>query len=283
MAIVKILSRHSPTYATLVRYVLQYAGNEVKTRGTIVYTQNLRSDSVDGYIREFIENEAFRRTRRKDSISLYHEIISFNSIEKRHIFTQGVIEDLAHEYMRLRGDKAVILAYPHFDQSHIHLHFCVSALQYRTGISAGLSKQKLQELKLAFQHYHKEHYPELTKSEPQHGRGGAYLTHGQWHAKRSDEIAHIIQQCFDMATTQNDFLASLRDAGLHHYERNGIPTGIAYKGAKFRFSRLLGERELDSLPIDRSEEERALAEIRVIRKRQLERDGRSREVEDRER
>lgn len=194
-----------------------------------------------------------------------------------------MINDSAHEYMRLRGDKGVILGYPHWDREHVHLQFCVSALEYRTGKSFGLSKQQLQELKVSFQEYHKQHYPELNKSAPEHGRGGAYLTHGQWHAKRREEITHIVQQCFNKAATQNEFLSLLRDADLHHYERDGIPTGITHEGAKFRFLRLLGERELNSLPIDRSEEEQALAEIQNIQERQHERDDRSRNMEDRER
>jgi len=266
-----------------VRYVLRYIANEDKARDSLIYTQNLRSDSVEGYVKEFVENEAFRRNNRSDQIHLYHEIVSFSAEENREKITPAMIDDLAKEYMRLRGENGVIVANAHYDRTHIHLHFCVSALQYRTGVSFGLSKQQLQELKVSFQEYHQKHYPELTQSAPEHGRGGAYLTHGQWHAKRREDITHTVQQCFDRAITQNEFLTLLRDADLHHYERNGMPVGITHEGAKFRFSRLLEDRELDSLPIDCSEEEQVLAEIRNIRERQKERDDRSRDVEDRER
>jgi hypothetical protein len=228
-----------------------------------------------GYVKEFIENEAFRRQSRSDQIHLFHEIVSFGEGENREAITAAMIDDLAHEYMRLRGDTGVMLGYTHWDKNHVHIHFCVSALQYRIGKSFGLNKQQLQELKLSFQEYHKKHYPELTKSAPQHGRGGTYLTHGQWHAKRREDIMQTVQQCFDRATTQNEFLALLRDADLHHYERDGVPTGITYEGAKFRFSRLLAGRELSNLSIDRSEEEQILAEIRSIRERQKERDDRA--------
>jgi len=282
MAIVKILSRHNPSYDSLVKYVLRYVSNEKKSNDSLTYTQNLRSDNINGYVKEFIENEAFRRNVRTDQIHLFHEIVSFG-VAEREIITPAMIDDLARRYMRLRGDASVMLGYPHFDRDHIHLHFCVSALQYRTGKSAGLSKQQLQELKLSFQEYHKQHYPELTKSAPQHGRGGAYLTHGQWHAKRRKEVEQTVQQCFDKAKTQNEFLALMRDADLHHYERNGIATGITHEGVKFRFSKLLEDRELSSLPIDRSEEEQTLAEIRDIRIRQSERDDRSRDMDERER
>jgi hypothetical protein len=261
-----------------MRYILRYVVNEEKSHNSVVYTQNLRSDTLDGYVKEFVQNEAFRRNVRKDNIHMYHEVVSLSADENKAVITPAMIDDLAHEYMRLRGETGVIVGSVHYDREHVHLHFCVSALQYRTGKSFGLSKQQLKELKLSFQEYHKEHYPELTKSAPEHGRGGAYLTHGQWHAKRREEITQTVQQCFDRATTQNEFLTLLRDADLHHYERNGIPTGITHEGAKFRFSKLLEDRELSSLPTDRNEEERVLTEIRSIRERQRERDDRSRDI-----
>src|ERR1700761_1439246 len=154
MAIVKILSRHSPTYRSLVRYVLRYVANEEKSGWGAVYTQNLRSDNIDGYISEFVTNEAFRQYTRTDEIKIFHEIVSFGASENREAITAAMIDDLAHEYMRLRGDTGVILGYPHWDKNHMHLHFCVSALQYRTGKSYGLNKRQLQELKLSFQEYH---------------------------------------------------------------------------------------------------------------------------------
>lgn len=194
-----------------------------------------------------------------------------------------MIDNLAQEYMRLRGNTGVMLGAVHNDKNHIHLHFCVSALQYRTGVSFGLSRQQLQDLKVSFQDYHKEHYPELTKSAPEHGKSGKYLTHGQWHVQQREQIMQTVQQYLDRSTTQNEFLALLREANLHHYERNGKPTGIEYNGVKFRFARLLADKQFDSLPIDRSEEEQTLADIRNVRERQKERDDRSRDIEDRER
>jgi len=192
MAIVKILARHNPSYASLIRYQLRYVLQDIKNDKAEVYTQNLRSNTVTGYIQEFIENEAFRRSIRSDQIFLTHEVISFHRDENGYLLSHEVVEDLAYEYMRLRGEKGVILTAVHRDKDHVHLHACVSALEYRTGKSFGLNKRQLQELKVSFQEYHKQRYPELTKSAPQHGRGGAYFTHGQWHAKRREEVVQTV-------------------------------------------------------------------------------------------
>lgn len=284
MAIVKVLSRRNPTYSSLVSYVLKYIANYEKNDLNKIYTNNLRSNAVDGFVKEFAENEAARQIDRKDAIRLFHEIVSFSAEENIGLFTQEVIDDLAKEYMRLRGNKAVILGACHTDRKHFHLHFCVSALEYRTGKSFGLNKAQLRELKERYQAYHKTRYPELTKSFPMHGSGERQLTHGQWHAKRREEVIEKVRQLFAQSTTQNQFLDLLRDAGLHHYERNaGKPEGIEYEGARFRFSRLIGKGQLATLPIDRTEEEKALAEIRAVRERQKERDSVSRDIEDRAR
>jgi len=267
MAIVKILARHKPGYASLIQYIL----NETKIDRSEIYTQNLRSDTVEGYVREFVENEVFRQQSRSDQIYLFHEIVSFHADENSALITKEMLDDLVHEYMRLRGDTGVMLGAVHRDKEHIHIHFCVSALHYRTGKSFGLGKAKLHELKTSFQEYHKQHYPELTKSVPVHGKGGLYIGHKEWRAKQRELVLETVQQSFAQAKTQNDFLALLRDAGLHHYERNGVPTGIEHEGIKFRFSRILENDGFEQLPIEQSEEQKMLLEIAAIRARQKDR------------
>lgn len=282
MAIVKILSRHSPSYSSLIGYVMRYIVNEGKTQHEPVYTSNLRSDSMAGYADEFIMNESFRRHPRTDRIHLFHEIVSFAD-EDKNLLTRETVDDLAREYMRLRGETGVMLGAAHRDKEHIHLHFCVSALHFRTGKSFGLSKEKLQELKLSFQEYHRRHYPEIAKSFPDHGSNKQYQRPSQWYAQQREQIISQVRQCFAQAKSQNEFLDLLRNADLHHYERSGKPTGITVDGTKFRFSRLLDGKTFEDLPIDRADKQSGLDEIRTIRERQVEQNKPRRETEGRER
>jgi len=279
MAIVKILARHSPTYKSLISYIL----NEAKIDRAQVYTQNLRSDNVDGHVQEFILNESFRARMRSDSVFMTHEIWSINKRELTEHITPAMLDDLAYKYMELRGNTGVMIGAIHQDTAHIHCHFAVSALNYRTGTSFGLNKAQLHELKTNFQEYHRTKYPELSKSFPEHGKGGCALHPAQWHIlKRADIIAQV-RACFLLASSQQDFLARLRDMGLHHYERNGKVTGIEYDGQKFRFTRLLEGQQFADLPVERSEEEQTLEAIRTLRARQQELDERDHDIEDRER
>jgi hypothetical protein len=231
-------------------------------------------------VQEFMENQAFRGQSRSDQIYLFHEIISFHVQSDNAIITKEMIDDLVRKYIELRGNTGIMLGACHRDVAHVHLHFCVSGLHYRTGKSFGLSKAQLHEVKVQFQEYHKAKYPELTMSEPEHGKGGKNQSHAEWHRQQRQQFIDIVRDCFSQARSQQHFLELLRDNDLPHYERNGKPTGILYDGGKFRFSRLLEENQFESLAIDRSEEEQILAEIRAIRERQQERDERSRDVDD---
>ena len=279
MAIVKILARHSPSYAPLIKYIL----SETKSNRAHIYTQNLRSADVDGFVNEFITNEAFRKQSRSDQVYFYHELFSLHRDEQTNAITKPIIDDLVQKYMELRGETGVILAAVHFDKKHVHCHFMVSALHYRTGKSFGLNKAQLLELKTSFQKYHQLHYPELTKSAPDHGRGGRYVGEKEWRAKQRELIIERVQECFRKARSQSDFLELLREADLHHYERNGKPTGIEHEGTKFRFTRLLPEGQFEALAIDSAAEDRVLEEIRAVRERQQSRDNISRAIDDRER
>lgn len=283
MAIIKILARHNPSFGSLMQYVTRYVVDENKSDSPHIYKNNLSSNDLNGLVSEFIKNEAFRKHTRSDQVHLFHEIVSFHADEDKANITPEIVDDLAQAYMRLRGITGVMLGAAHYDKSHVHLHFCVSALHFRTGKSFGLNKTQMHELKQSFQQYHKDKYPELTKSFPVHGKGERYMSHSEWHGKQREQIVDVVRQCFAEAKTQNEFLDFLRNQNLHYYERNGKPTGIVYDGLKFRFSRLLESKQLDSLPIEKTEEDRILAEIKALRERQIEHDKRARDLEDRER
>jgi len=275
MAIVKIFSRHSPTYSGLINYILK-AGKVSKEE---IYTHNIRSKDIVGYVKEFMENQAFRRQSRSDQIYLFHEIISFHAQKDNAIISKAVIDDLVQKYIELRGSNGVMLGAAHRDKNHIHIHFCVSGVHYRTGKSFGLSKAQLHEVKVQFQEYHKVKYPEITMSAPEHGRGGRNQSHAEWHRQQRQQFIDVVRGCFGQARSQQHFLELLRDNDLHYYERNGKPTGVEYEGVKFRFSGLIEDKQFDNLPFDRNEEEQVLAEIRAIRALQQNQDQRNRDLD----
>jgi hypothetical protein len=269
--IVKILTRHSPSYESLLKYILQE--DKTKDEKQITITHNIRSHDPKDWPREFIQNEAFRKYPRSNQIYLYHEILSFSSREDEKNVTPEMIEDISRQYINLRGNKGIYIGVPHRDKDHVHIHFCTSGLEYRNGKAFRLSKEDLHLVKTKLQEYHKEKYPQIDQSTVGHGKGKAYVTDREWYATHKaqrtlhkETLKHHLKDAFSKAKTQNEFLALLREAGLHHYERNGKPTGIVFEDMKFRFTRLGMEKEqLYSLPIDKTEEQKVLDEIQHIR------------------
>jgi hypothetical protein len=163
----------------------------------------------------------------------------------------------------------------------------VSALKFRTGTSFRLSKTQLRELKVSLQEYHKQKYPEISKSFPKHGNGKAYVKNSQWYALQreqrnllKDQINDKVRSCFEKAASQKEFLELLREENLHHYERGGKPYGIEFEDTHFRFSGLLEPEQLESLPVDLSDEDKALAEISSIREERGDKEREELERED---
>lgn len=269
--IVKILSRHSPSYKSLISYILRedktIAGNPA------VLTHNIKSRDQDGYLREFLENEATRKYPRDGQIYMYHEILSFNKAESKESVSRENLEIIAREYFTQRNIDGMYLASIHEDKDHAHIHVMSSGLKYRTGLANRLSNKELFQLKFGMQEFHKQRFPEISKSNCNHGAGMLYQTDREWHKANRElrnqqklEFTETVNQALENARTQKEFLENLRTAGLHHYERNGVPAGITYEDQKFRFSRLeIPNEKFKDLPIDRLEEQNALDDIQSIR------------------
>lgn len=267
----KTLSRHTPSYGSLIQYILKESKHG--EHEPIIFTNNLRSHDAKEWERQFIENEAFRLRPRSDQIYMHHEIIGFSNEDTEHITDEALI-DLGNEYMRLRGKEGVYMGAVHRDTDNVHIHFAVSSLKFRTGQAHRMSRNDLHELKVKLQEYQRERYPEISKSIVEHGKGKAYVTDREWQAKHrtgrallKEEIEAVITKHFKQSKTQKEFLEALRAEGLFHYERNGIPTGVVHGDIKFRFSRLgISKEEFNQLPQDLTKEQKTLAEIKKLRK-----------------
>lgn len=129
--IVKVLARHNPTYGQLIDYLTKEGkGRDGKP---IVMTHNFKGSTKVKWVKEFMENESFRQHVRKDQIYIYHEIISLSSKENKEMINQKILEDLAEQYINLRGKEGMYIAAFHEDKEHCHIHFAVSGVKYRTG------------------------------------------------------------------------------------------------------------------------------------------------------
>lgn len=280
MPIVKIIPWSTPGYAGLVDYVQKEGKAKGGGRPEVV-PHNFRGTTRNEWIQELKGNEAWRRYPKQGNIYIYQEIISFHPKDAKHI-TKEMLESMMHKYMDLRGRDGMYLCAIHdHDDKQPHIHCAVSGVKFRTGMAHRLTPKTMRELKVNLQNFQKDRWAqEMSHSLPNHGAGRGYQTDAEYFLqKRKNERANAkellqkqVAELYAQAKSQTEFLERLRDAGLHHYERDGVPTGIYLEGSnlKFRFSGL--ETPLDELPVDRTEEDKVLEEIRAIREARFNRD-----------
>lgn len=246
--IIKIKTYKRPAYRKLLEYMLK-DGDKLhdKEKRTFVISHNLKGRTIDQWVKQYAENETYRKIKRKDSIKITHEILSWHKDDTANI-TIEKLEDMAREYMQKRNPNAQYIAVPHFDKDHYHVHVAVSGLEYRTGKSMRMTKGNFQKLKKDIQAYQLEHYPELTNSVVSHEKQNENKpkeTDKEYQYKRrtgrktdKEQLQAILQSCFKASTSKEDFYKKLKENKLKTYQRGGKTTGIFYKNQKFRLNKL---------------------------------------------
>jgi len=208
-------------------------------------THNLRGDTIDKWVKQFTENEQYRKIKRKDSNYLTHEILSWHKDDAKNI-SLDKMEAMAREYIRLRNPKGMYVAVPHFDKQHFHVHVCSAGLEYRTGKSSWMTKGEFQNLKQQIESFQKEKYPELSKSLVQHSKKEKVkITEKEYQFKLrtgketlKEKLSEKINLCLAKAGSMDDFIQMLNENGFTPYKRGGRFSGTWFRNRKFRFNRL---------------------------------------------
>jgi hypothetical protein len=213
---------------------------------SFVVSHNLKGNDINGWVKQYQENEQYRRLKRVNSVVLTHEIISFHKDDATNITLQK-LEDIAREYVRKRNINGMYVAVPHFDKEHYHIHICASGIEYRTGKAMRLSKTELLSVKKQIQNYQIEKYPELSKSLVNHGNEKKeYALSDKEHkykertgrASDKEQLISMLKTCYKKAVSKDDFYENLKACELTTYIRGGKISGIIFNEKKFRINRL---------------------------------------------
>ncbi len=256
--IIKIKSHKRPSFGKILQYMMNDTGRLFdKNRQSFVITHNLKGNSIKEWEHQYRANEENRLRRRKDSVYLTHEILSWHKDDSKEI-TLAKMESMAREYIKKRNPRGIYVAVPHFDKNHYHIHICSSGIEYKTGKSLRLSKAELLKLKKKIQQFQIEKYPELSKSVVKHGtKNNSRLSEKEYQVKlrtgrqtEKEKITSLLKTCFNKAKSKDSFFKLLKQSGLNTYERSSKITGIIHNNYKFRFSRLgFTEEKLEELSI----------------------------------
>lgn len=209
-------------------------------------THNVRGKTIGAWARQFQENEQYRLCKRKNSVYLNHEIISFHRDDTASLSMEK-LEQLVRVYIKLRNPNGCYVAVPHFDRFHVHVHICSSAIQYRTGKSMRMSRQEFTSLKKNIQDYQVREFPELSRSVVRHGRkvdGKPSEKEMQYTLRtgkvsKSEQVQQMIQDCFRRSASQDEFYALVKAQGMETYVRGGKVYGVVHAGRKYRFKQII--------------------------------------------
>jgi len=244
--IIKVKSFKRPEFKRLLNYMMHDDNRLFDDRHkSFLITHNLKGNRIEHFTSQFVINESFRKRKRKDSVILTHEIISFHKGDSEHI-TIGKLEEIAREYISKRNPNGMYVAVPHFDKEHYHIHICASGIEYREGKSLRMSKPNFLKFKKDIQNFQIEKFPELSKSLVNHnGRSKTKKTEKEYQAKlrtgratKKESLVSIIDACLKESNSKLEFLNKLKSRNLSPYLRSGKLIGVIYEKVKFRFSRL---------------------------------------------
>lgn len=229
--------RQRSAYRQLIEYNLRVRSQDCAPE--LIFLQNLRSKTPQGWIDEYVRNDERRITTRKDSVRAFHEVMSFAAEDSQYL-NKKVLKDMVEEYIARRAPEALVIAVLHSDKAHLHVHLVISGTTYGTGRSTSVSKAKFGNIKKEIEELQRQRYPELLYSFAQgkdryRGRAKDSVPTRQ---TRKAFLYSALSDVMEQTTTTAGLQKRLEDMGIAIYFRRGIPTGLRYLGKKYRFKKL---------------------------------------------
>lgn len=251
--------KHQNCFGRLVRYVLTDNRNQLREQG-FVLTHNILGQDEQGITQDFVYNDHLRTNKRKNSVLLYHEILSFSSDDYEHI-TDEKLRDIAEKYIEIRCPKALVLAVPHFEKDHAHIHFVISGTEYANPKKLlRMDNRKFEQVKRSIEQYQIEKHSDLSHSivytnKPkreklnQKERDKSVRKERAYQVKQKkkargqkmdkERLSLALKQMLELSSNASDFMQYIQNQEqLEVYTRNGQLAGVKYYNRKYRFRTL---------------------------------------------
>ncbi|MBK7764396.1 MAG: relaxase/mobilization nuclease domain-containing protein [Bacteroidetes bacterium] len=259
---------------TLINYILKEEKESEKN--SFKMKHNLSGHDKERWIKQFEFNETLRKTKRKDQVAIYHEVMSF-SVHDKELINRKVLQDMAKQFVELRGRDNIYLFKQHTDQQHVHIHVAMSGTKFLTGMANRISKTDFEKFRKNMEVYQMMKYPELKRSIVYTKE--RTKEQDKKHTRQSNkcDIERVLKNIYFSSKSTKDFEEKLRQQGHEPYYRGGMLTGLKYEGdMKFRFSKLgYDKANLDRLDSMEQEANQKLVELDDLRNQANERGNES--------
>ncbi|MBU2969831.1 hypothetical protein KO527_10780 [Pseudoalteromonas sp. C2R02] len=258
--IVKSKSRKVGNFDQLYDYMKKGAE---KHDGVHVFSQNIYSHNRDGILKEFSDNAALFR-KRKNSVYLYHEIISITRSQQLSVTEQQeALFHIVHEYIENRAKNNLVCGYMHNDaQNNIHYHVMISSNERGKTKNLRLSKKEFDESKKHLETWTNKKYPELKQGLVINKQAGKKTSHNGTELKKRtgkmperERVTNALKSVFTDSENKQNFFNNLATEHLEVYIRGkhigftDIETGRKYRlktlGLSSEFNEMSKKIELD--------------------------------------
>ena len=286
MAIIKFKTRKNIYSAKqLTRYVLTDKGRIEHPFATPVLLQNINRLELDTMHRDFLDNYNGFANKRTNGNALLHEIVALHKDDvANNEISPEMLQEMMVKYIELRGAKnALVIAKSHDNQ---HIHFMLGNNEYRSSKTLRMSHEQMKDLLREFELWHRERFPQLTKSiihttperekNRQKSRDIArenrntrrekeYSLTRRTPGKKSQKalVAEMVDMVLQKVRNFSELAHSIKQTkDLQIYTYRGKIRGVLYQERKYRFS-TLGIAKERLLPLERHQER--LEELQLIK------------------
>lgn len=294
--IIKLKSRRDIYSAKqLLRYVLTDKGRIAEPFSKPMLLQNVSTLHFETMHRDFLANHKYL-SKRKGGLALYHEIISLHPESKKHV-TDAILMDLMQTYVQLRkgASRAIVVAKAHTHTDHPHIHFMISANEFRSAKRLRMSRKEMKQLLINFELAYLKKYPQLERSAvhtidraPMVQRDianedGKRRADKEQHMKqrlkpgtltKKQQVYQWVSALLSPNTSEEELIKRLRASqDLEVYSYRNKVVGCIALGKKWRF-KTLGISPEKQRPLSRYQER--LKELSLIREMARDRSSRGR-------
>ncbi|MBC2716045.1 MAG: relaxase/mobilization nuclease domain-containing protein [Desulfobacteraceae bacterium] len=237
------MSRKSASFGQLIDYI-----NAPEKKAAHPIFQNLESsrDDPKAILKEFLNNSRYCPLR-KNSVKIYHEILSFSDVDKEKA-TPKIIQNMVIKWIELRAHGALAYAKIHFDTECPHAHIMISGNLKDSAKKLSLSRKEFNQLRINLETYQNEKYPELKtinyqevrkKKKPKKTRSENELERRTRRQSQKQKIIKRVNKALINSYSKDQFLRALNNENLNLYQR-GKTEGIQDRitGQKYRLKTL---------------------------------------------
>lgn len=250
------MTRCSGSFSQLAEYMLRDKAVK-KEQGIPVYVKHLlKGNTIESWVKQLQYNESLRQNVRVKNVKMYHEILSLSPKDKE-VLTSAILEQIAREYIKERAQNSMVLAVAHEEaQKHTHLHFLISGLEYHTGRSNRISRERFMEIKLHMEAYQKQHFPQIQHSSITHNLPSKRLETDKEHqvskrgvTSQKEALKAQLEQLLKESKSKDEFYQKINETGtLKTYIRGDKVYGLTQEnGRNIRFKTIGFDEKIQGL------------------------------------